>query len=46
MTGKSHTDKEAKEFALDIMQYMNDKCAEWRGEEDIAYSLYGTPKVK
>lgn len=43
MTGKSHTDKEAKPFALAIMQRMNDKCAEWREKEDIAYSLYGTP---
>lgn len=25
MTGKSHTDDEAKPFALEIMQHMNDK---------------------
>lgn len=43
MTGKSHTDKEAKPFALAIMQKMNDKCSEWKEQEDIAYSLYGTP---
>ena len=43
MTGKSHTDPEAKPFALEIMQHMNDKCAEWRDAENIAYSLYGTP---
>lgn len=43
MTGKSHTDPEAKEFALSIMQHMNDKCAEWKAAEDIAYSLYGSP---
>ena len=43
MTGRSHTDPEAKPFALEIMQHMNDKCAEWRDAENIAYSLYGTP---
>ena len=43
MTGKSHTDKEASPFALSVMQYMNDKCSKWKAEEDIDYSLYGTP---
>lgn len=43
MTGKSHTDEEAKPFALSIMQHMNDKCNEWKAEEHVSYSLYGTP---
>lgn len=43
MTGKSHTNPEAKDFALSIMQHMNDKCAEWKAAENIAYSLYGSP---
>ena len=43
MTGKSHTDPEAKPFALSIMQHMNDKCNEWKAAENIDYSLYGTP---
>ena len=43
MTGKSHTDPKAKPFALSIMQYMNDKCTEWKEAENIDYSLYGTP---
>ena len=43
MTGKSHTDSEAKPFALSIMQHMNDKCNEWKAAENIDYSLYGTP---
>ena len=43
MTGKSHTDDEAKPFALAVMQRLNDKCAEWRAAENISYSLYGTP---
>ena len=43
MTGKSHTDPAGKEFALAVMQHMNDKCAEWKAAENIDYSLYGTP---
>ena len=43
MTGKSHTDPEAQPFALEVMQYMNDKCKQWRAAENIAYSVYGTP---
>ena len=43
MTGKSHTDAEAKPFALSVMQYMNDKCKGWKAKENIDFSLYGTP---
>lgn len=43
MTGKSHTDPEAKGFALKVMQRMNDKCKEWKEAENISYSVYGTP---
>ena len=43
MTGKSHTDPDGEPFALKVMQYMNDKCAQWKVAEDIDYSLYGTP---
>ncbi len=43
MTGKSHTDPEAKPFALAVMQKLNDKCAEWKAAEHISYSVYGTP---
>lgn len=43
MTGKSHTDENGKPFALKVMQYMNDACAKWKAEENIDYSIYGTP---
>ena len=43
MTGASHTDAAGTPFAMDVMQHMNDKCAEWKAAEDIDYSLYGTP---
>ena len=42
MTGHSHTG-EGKEFGLQVMQKLNEKCAEWKAEEDIDYSVYGTP---
>lgn len=43
MLGKSHTDPEAKPFALAVMQRLNDKCKEWKEAEQIDYSVYGTP---
>ena len=44
MTGHSHTDNgEGKEFGLKVMQKLNDKCNEWKAEENIDYSVYGTP---
>ena len=43
MTGKSHTDPSATGFALDIMKHMNDMCAKWKEETNIAFSPYGTP---
>ena len=44
MTGKSHTDNgEGKELGLKIMQHLNDACKKWKAEEDIDYSVYGTP---
>ena len=43
MTGHSHTDPEAKDFAIAIMQRLNDKCAEWTADENLTYSVYGTP---
>ncbi len=42
MTGESHTGG-GKEFALRVMQKLNDKCAEWKAAENIDYSVYGTP---
>ena len=41
--GKSHTDPEARPFALSVMQRLNDKCKEWKTAENISYSVYGTP---
>ncbi len=43
MTGKSHTDPEGRDFALAVMKRLNDKCGEWKVQEHISYSVYGTP---
>lgn len=43
MKGKTHTDPDVKPFALAVLQRLNDKCAEWKAEENIGYSVYGTP---
>ena len=44
MTGHSHTDGDIGEkFGLDVMKALNNKCNEWKSEENIDYSLYGTP---
>ena len=43
MLGKSHTDPEARPFALKVMKRLNDKCREWKEAEHISYSVYGTP---
>ena len=43
MTGKSHTDPDATPFAMEVMRYMNKACNKWKAEENIDYSLYGTP---
>ena len=44
LTGKSHTDNgEGKELALKIMEHLNDACKKWKADEDIDYSVYGTP---
>lgn len=43
MTGHSHTQQGGKAFGLEIMDRLNDKCAEWKAAEKIDYSLYGSP---
>jgi ribonucleoside-triphosphate reductase len=43
LIGKKLTEPEGKALGLQIMQYMNDKCNQWKSEENIDYSVYGTP---
>ncbi len=43
LIGKKLTEKEGKELGLEIMKKLNEYCASWKAEENIDYSLYGTP---
>ena len=43
MKGVSHTDPKGHDFAIKVMEFLNDKCLTWRGMTNISFSLYGTP---
>ena len=45
LTGESHSIRNTKgyDMGIKIMKYLNDTCAKWRAEENVSYSLYGTP---
>lgn len=45
MKGESHTTEIGREFGLKVLQYINDQCKKWKAEEDIDYSVYGTPRI-
>lgn len=40
---ESHTSEAGMRLGLEIMQALNDACAKWRKETNIAFSVYGTP---
>ena len=44
MTGDSHTSENGKEFAIKVMQFLNDKLEQWKEQDDLGYALYGTPQ--
>ena len=43
MKGCSHTEPGGKAFAIAVMRFLNEKCAAWRKQTNISFSLYGTP---
>ncbi len=43
LIGKKLTEDEGKELGLEIMKRLNAACAKWKAEENIDYSIYGTP---
>ena len=43
LIGKKLTEEEGKELGLEIMKALNAACAKWKAEENIDYSIYGTP---
>lgn len=44
MLGVSHTTPEGKQFAIEILKHLNKKCDEWNAENNIGFSVYGTPQ--
>lgn len=44
MLGESHTEPRGKDFGIKVMQALNDACNKWKTDENIDYSVYGTPK--
>ena len=43
MTGKSHTEKEGKEFVEELMKYLRKVVDVWKKDTNIGFALYGTP---
>lgn len=43
LTHKPYLSEESKNLDLQIMQHMNDKCAEWDKTDNLGYSIYGSP---
>ncbi len=43
LNGKKLTEPEGEELGLEIMKKLNEYTAKWKAEENIDYSLYGTP---
>lgn len=43
LIGTSHSEPEGKKLALEILQKLNDYCNKWKAEENIGYSVYGSP---
>ena len=37
------TNEEGTKFGLKVMEYLNDACAKWKKEENMDFSIYGTP---
>lgn len=40
---ESHTTEKGRKIALEILRKLNDYCEKWKKEEDLGYSIYGTP---
>ena len=43
MRGCYHTEPDGKEFAITVMKFLNERCAEWKSKTNISFSLYGSP---
>lgn len=43
LLGTTHSTAQGKAFAERILQFLNDKCAEWKKRDRLGWSVYGTP---
>ena len=43
LIGESNTSKQGQVLMLWILQFLSDKCEKWKQEENVGYSLYGSP---
>ena len=44
MTKQSHSNNDkGHSFGIEIMQYLNNKCEQWKKQDNLGYSLYGSP---
>ena len=43
MTGESHTSSRGHDFAVNVMRHLNDKCDEWKKQDNVDHSIYGSP---
>lgn len=44
MTKQSHSNNDkGRSFGIEIMQYLNNKCEQWKKQDNLGYSLYGSP---
>lgn len=41
---QSNTTEEGRQLSKEILTYMNKKCEEWKKEDKMNYSIYGTPE--
>lgn len=44
LTGESNTSAKGQKTSSNILQYLNKKCEEWKEEDHLGYSIYGTPE--
>ena len=44
LTGESNTSVKGQKTSSKILQYLNKKCEEWKEEDHLGYSIYGTPE--
>jgi len=43
LTGFSHTNPAAHDFAIKVMEKLNEYCDKWKKETNLGWAVYGTP---